>query len=80
MTIYVSATSTNRKRFSSSKTETSNSTSVSPQAPSRKAFARSPYREQTVMLRVPESLVAEFKKRLEQHKRAVAAGNHDNWD
>jgi hypothetical protein len=33
-----------------------------------------------VMLRVPESLVTEFKKRLEQHKRAVAAGNHDNWE
>ncbi|MFM8900481.1 MAG: hypothetical protein ACKOF9_11125 [Burkholderiales bacterium] len=80
MTISVSATSTNRKRFSSSQTETSNSTTASPKAPLRKAFARSPYRERTVMLRVPESLVIEFKKRLEQHKRAVAAGNHDNWD
>ena len=80
MTISVSATNTNHKRFSKRNTETNNCTSVSPPNPTKRTFARSPYREKTVMLRVPESLLGEFKKRLEQHKQAVAAGDHDNWE
>jgi hypothetical protein len=80
MTISVSASSTSNKRFSTSKTETSNSTSATTKSLPRKAFARSPYREKTVMLRVPQSLVSEFKKRLEENKRAVAEGDHDNWE
>ena len=80
MTKSVSVANTNQKRFSKQKTETTNGTPVSAQTPTKKAFARSPYREKTVMLRVPESLVLYFKKRLEQHKQAVSAGEHDNWD
>jgi hypothetical protein len=80
MTTSVSAISTNHNRFSTRKTETSNSTSATTKALPRKAFARSPHREKTVMLRVPQSLLSEFKKRLEENKKAVAAGDHDNWE
>jgi hypothetical protein len=73
-------TTTKSSRFSTSKTETSKRTNAAAKSPAHKAFARSPYREKTVMLRVPESLAKEFRLRLEQHKQAVAAGDHDNWD
>jgi hypothetical protein len=78
----VSETSTTTKssRFGKLKTETTTRAIAAAKSPSRKAFARSPYREHTVMLRVPESLAKEFRLRLEQHKQAVAAGDHDNWD
>jgi hypothetical protein len=73
-------TTTKSSRLSTSKTETNTRLIASAKSPARKAFARSPYRERTVMLRVPESLAKEFRLRLEQHKQAVAAGDHDNWD
>jgi DNA-dependent RNA polymerase auxiliary subunit epsilon len=74
------STTTKSSRFSASKTETTTRTIAAAKSPARNAFARSPYREKTVMLRVPESLAKEFRLRLEQHKQAVAAGDHDNWD
>jgi hypothetical protein len=79
MNTSVSANS-NHSRFSSKQTETVGDVSVSPKSLPAKSYARSPYREKTVMLRVPVSLMAEFQQRLAQHKQRVAAGNHDNWD
>ena len=79
MNTSVSAT-TNRSRFSSNQTETARDTDVSPKALPARSYARSPYRERTMMLRVPASLMAEFQQRLAQHKQRVAAGHHDNWD
>jgi hypothetical protein len=73
-------TTTQSSRFSTLKIETTKRTNAVAKSPARKAYARSPYRERTVMLRVPASLAKEFRLRLEQHKQAVAAGDHDNWD
>jgi hypothetical protein len=66
--------------FSTLKTETATRAIAAVKPPARLAFSRSPYRERTVMLRVPTSLAKEFRLRLEQHKQAVAAGDHDNWN
>ncbi len=41
-------------------------------APSPKTFARSPYREATRVIRVPQSLVPKIMKMLEQAKQDVA--------
>jgi hypothetical protein len=73
-------TTTKSSRFGKLKTETTTRAIAAAISPAHKAFARSPYREKTVMLRVPESLAKEFRLRLEQHKQAVTAGDHDNWD
>jgi len=74
------SSTTKTSGFSTLKTVSSTHLIAAAKPPSRKAFARSPYRERTVMLRVPESLAKEFRQRLEQHKQAVAAGDHDNWN
>jgi hypothetical protein len=74
------STTSTASRFSNTKSETAARTKAATKTPARKAYARSPYRERTVMLRVPESLAQEFRLRLEQHKQTVAAGDHDNWD
>lgn len=67
-------------RIGSNTSETGHATSVSPETPPSKTFARSPYREQTRMLRVPESLLHEFRARLKARRLEVAAGDHDHWE
>lgn len=78
----VSATSTTTKISRFSKLETASATRLNAtvKSPARAAFSRSPYREKTVMLRVPESLASEFRQRLDQYKQAVTAGDHDSWE
>lgn len=84
MTVSVSASTspksadTNSHCFSSHVTDTAANASVSAKAPARKAFARSPYKERTILLRVPASMLMEFRARLDQYKREVATG-HDQW-
>jgi hypothetical protein len=84
MTVSVSASAlqtnadTNINCFSSHAIDTAAHASASARAPARKAFVRSPYKERTVMLRVPTSMLVEFRARLDQYKREVAAG-HDQW-
>jgi hypothetical protein len=73
-------TTTKSSRFGKRKTETTTRAIAAAKSPARKAFARSPYREKTVMLRVPESLLSEFRVRLEAHREKVAQGAHDRWE
>ena len=80
MSTFVSVTNHQRNGFSKSKSESANRAAVSPKPLPTKKYARSPYREKTVMLRVPVSLMAEFRQRLLQHRQRVAAGSHDDWD
>lgn len=80
MTNSVSATAKQSNRFTTAHSDSTTRAVESKKPPSPKAYARSPYRERTVMLRVAASLLPEFQQRLEQHKRAVAEGAHDNWE
>jgi hypothetical protein len=70
----------NSIRFNSRIAETKKRVVETSAQPSRKPHARSPYREKTRMLRVPESLYVEFRARLDAHKRTVALGAHDCWE
>ena len=69
---------TNINCFSGHAIDTAANASATAKAPARKAFVRSPYKERTAMLRVPVSMLVEFRARLDQYKREVAAG-HDQW-
>lgn len=44
-----------------------------------KTYVRSPYREQTRMVRVPVSLIPTVRKMLAQRKAEVAAGHPDEY-
>lgn len=66
-------------RISSAAPASAKPSKTSPAKPVEKSFSRSPYREQTRMVRVPKSLLPMVLKMLEKRKAVVAAGDPDAY-